>query len=65
MNGDTDFFPFLATKNSKPVMKDVLLHNKLDNPSCRGSKQLIPLGPKIQIPIASVEGSLVWSASRT
>lgn len=54
MNGDTDFFPFLATKNSKPVMKDVLLHNKLDNPSCRGSKQLIPLGPKIQIPIASV-----------
>lgn len=64
MNRDTDFVPSSTTQSSKPVMRDILLYNKLGNPPCRGSKQLISLAQKVQILIASVEGFLVWSARR-
>lgn len=64
MNRDIDFVPFSATQSSKPVMKDILLYNRLGNPACWGSKQLIPLAQELQVPIASVEGFLVWSARR-
>lgn len=59
MNGDTDFFPSSATQSPKPVIKNILLYNKLGKSPCGGSKQLIPLAQKVQIHIASVEGFLV------
>lgn len=51
MNGYTDFVPSSTTQSSKQVMRDILLYNKLGNPPCRGSKQLISLAQKVQIPI--------------